>query len=115
MDTPAQDALTTDIRLLGDLLGRVILRVAGQEAFDLEEEVRAATRALRASPSVEDARGLRRRLEQLDLPHIRMLIRAFTVFFDLVNLAEQQARVRVLRDRERKSAPEPIGESIESA
>ncbi len=109
------DSLTTDIRLLGDLLGKVILRVAGQDAFDLEEEVRAATRALRATHSVEDARALRRRLEQLDLPHIRMLIRAFTVFFDLVNLAEQQARVRALRDRERRSAPEPIGESIESA
>jgi phosphoenolpyruvate carboxylase len=109
------DPLTADIRLLGDLLGKVILRVAGQEAFDLEEDVRAGTKALRATHSVEDARRLRERLDRLDLPGIRMLIRAFTVFFDLVNLAEQQARVRVLRERERKSAPAPIGESIESA
>ena len=53
------DALTADIRLLGDLLGKVILRVAGQEAFDLEEDVRAGTKALRRqSHSVEDARRL---------------------------------------------------------
>ena len=62
------DALTADIRLLGDLLGKVILRVAGQEAFDLEEEVRAGTKRPARNPSVEDARRLRQRLEQLDLP-----------------------------------------------
>ncbi len=115
MSTAARDALGADIRLLGDLLGQVIRRVAGQAAFELEEEVRAATKALRASHSVEEARQLCRRLEMLSLPELRLLIRAFTVFFDLVNLAEQQARVRVLRERAQRASPLPLSESIEAA
>ena len=100
MASPAvQKALGSDIRLLGDLLGRTIRRLAGETAFQLEEEVRAAAKELRANPSPEAARTLRDRLGQLDLPALRTLTRAFSVYFDLINLAEQQARVRALRHR----------------
>jgi phosphoenolpyruvate carboxylase len=109
------DAIGADIRLLGDMLGQVIRQVAGQEAFDLEEEVRAACKALRTSHSVAEARRLRQQLEPLSLPELRTLIRAFTVFFDLVNLAEQRARARVLRHRASSAHPRPPGESIEEA
>ncbi len=91
--------LSADIHLLGDLLGDAIRRLAGEDAFALEEEVRAAAKALRAEPSVEEARRLRDRLDRLDLPALRTLIRAFSIYFDLINLAEQQARVRALRLR----------------
>ena len=114
MDSPAQD-LSSDIRLLGGLLGQVMRRMAGEAAFDLEEEVRAAAKALRASHSDDDAHRLWQRLDQLDLPALRFLIRAFSIYFDLVNLAEQQARVRVLRERARQASPIPTTESIESA
>lgn len=110
-----RDSLGADIRLLGNMLGGVIRQVAGDTAFQLEEEVRARAKALRTSHSVEEARRLRDELERLELPELRTLIRAFTVFFDLVNLAEQRARVRVLRHRARQADPLPIGESVESA
>jgi phosphoenolpyruvate carboxylase len=110
-----KDALGSDIRLLGDTLGEVIRQVAGQEAFELEEEIRAQAKALRLSHSVEDARRLRDALERLELSDLRTLIRAFSVFFDLVNLCEQRARVRVLRHRTRQADPLPIAESIEAA
>ncbi|WP_020473404.1 phosphoenolpyruvate carboxylase [Zavarzinella formosa] len=97
-----QKALGSDIRLLGNLLGEAIRLLAGDAAFDLEEEVRAAAKELRVNPSPEAARGLRDRLGSLDLPALRGLIRAFSVFFDLINLAEQQARVRALRHRAEK-------------
>ncbi|MFQ3592004.1 MAG: phosphoenolpyruvate carboxylase, partial [Gemmataceae bacterium] len=110
-----KDALGHDIRLLGGMLGEVIRQVAGQQAFDLEEELRAKAKALRQSHSVEDARRLRDDLERLELRELRTLIRAFSVFFDLVNLCEQRARVRVLRHRARQADPLPIPESIEAA
>ncbi len=94
-----QRGLSADIHLLGDLLGDAIRRLAGAEALALEEEVRAAAKALRAGSSVEEARRLRDRLDRLDLPSLRTLIRAFSIYFDLINLAEQQARVRALRLR----------------
>ncbi len=110
-----QRGLSADIHRLGDLLGDAIQRLAGAEAFALEEEVRAAAKALRAGSSVEEARRLRDRLDRLDLPSLRTLIRAFSIYFDLINLAEQQARVRALRLRASATFPRPLGESPEAA
>ena len=110
-----QRQLSEDIRLLGGLLGDIIRRLAGEQAFELVEEVRAAAKALRAEPSVEAAKSLRERLDQLELPELRTLIRAFSIYFDLVNLAEQQARVRANRLRTLEMAPEPLAESPQAA
>ena len=54
-----QEALSTDIRRLGDLLGQALRRVAGESAFQLVEEIRAAAKNLRTDPHVEQARQLR--------------------------------------------------------
>ncbi|MDY3556346.1 phosphoenolpyruvate carboxylase [Gemmata sp. JC717] len=114
MQVAAQKALGADIRLLGNLLGQAIRRLGGDAAFDLEEEVRAAAKELRTNPSPDAARRLRDRLGTLDVPKLRGLIRAFSVFFDLINLAEQQARVRALRHR--AARPDPArAENAESA
>jgi phosphoenolpyruvate carboxylase len=112
---PEVPGLDNDIRLLDDLLAGTIRRLAGEEAFRLVEEVRAAGQSLRASHSVEAARQLRDRLQQLDLPSLRTLTRALSLYFDLINLAEQQARVRALRSRTRHLAPEPLSETPASA
>ena len=88
MNPEVQEALSSDIHQLGDVLGETIRRLAGQEAFNQVEEIRAATKNLRANPSVEEARRLRDRLGALELPELRTLIRAFSIYFDLINLAE---------------------------
>ena len=98
-DDPGQRALSADIHLLGDLLGGTIRRLAGDEAYALVEEVRASAKELRSHPSVTEARRLRDRLGMLELPALRTLIRSFSLYFDLINLAEQRARLRSLRQR----------------
>ena len=115
MPTDVQRSLGDDIRLLGDLLGLAIRRLDGEPAFTLEEEIRAAAKELRAAPSLQDARRLRDRLGELDLPSLRRLIRAFSVYFDLINLAEQQARVRALRKRSAEKAASTRAETVEAA
>jgi phosphoenolpyruvate carboxylase len=115
MKSSDREALSADIHLLGDLLGETIRRLAGEEIFALEEEVRASAKQLRADPSPEEARRLRDRLALLALPALRGLIRAFSIYFDLVNLAEQQARVRALRSQAFASAETPRPESTEAA
>ena len=110
-----QKQLSEDIHLLGDILGQVIRRQAGVELFELEEAVRALAKARRmdASPQIDD------RLEQivngLSVEKAELLSRAFANYFELVNLAEEQNRVRVLRSRERKAHPQPLKESIAAA
>jgi len=115
MRTEALEALSGDIHLLGGLLGEAIRGLAGDEAFGLVEEVRAASKDLRGDASPEAARRLRDRLGELGLGDLRTLIRAFSVYFDLTNLAEQQARVRAIRVHAREANPARIDESPESA
>ena len=114
-DAEVQRGLSGDIHLLGDLLGGAIRRLAGEEAFTLEEEIRVAAKELRARPSVDEARRLRDRLDRLDLSALRTLIRAFSIYFDLINLAEQQARVRALRLRALQAGSAPLPEGPEAA
>ncbi|MCS7350749.1 MAG: phosphoenolpyruvate carboxylase [Anaerolineae bacterium] len=106
--------LRRDIHLLGDLLGEVIREQAGLEGFELEEQVRQLARARRAG-AAEAERALRALLEELTLPELNVIARAFAIFFDLANLAEDRHRVRVLRAREQAAHPQPRPESIAEA
>lgn len=101
--------------LLDGILDATMLRLEGDEAFRLMDEVRAACQALRAQPSIEEAHRLRDKLLGLNLSQLRTLTRAFSLYFDLNNLAEQQTRVRKLRARAEQLAPLPLSETVESA
>lgn len=115
LEAAVQRALSADIHLLGDMLGAAIRRLAGEDAFQLVEEIRGATKQLRNQPSVAEARRLRDRLDELSLADLRTLIRAFSVYFDLINLAEQQARIRAIRLRILTRTSEPMAESPAAA
>src|SRR5205085_1336984 len=86
--------LREDIHLLGDLLGRVITAAEVPELFALEEHVRACAKRLRATDAPEPHDELRALLDALPPGEERMLVRAFSTYFGLVNLAEQHHRVR---------------------
>ena len=107
----ADDLLRRDIRLLGDMLGGVIRDLAGPESLALVEEVRGLARDRRAGRH-EAEPLLAARIESLDEPQARLLARAFSVYFDVVNIAEDRQRVRVLRQRERERHPQPVPESL---
>jgi phosphoenolpyruvate carboxylase len=106
--------LAEEIHFLGKVLGQVILEQAGQSLYDREEEIRLAARARRRA---EEGAGelLASRVRALSEAQARLVVRAFTIFFDLANLAEDRARVRVLREREGKRHPEPRAESVAEA
>src|SRR5690606_30980403 len=93
-------SLSGDIRFLGALLGTVIREQHDKHAFELVEEVRAAAKARRAANGEETDRLLKR-IDGLSLDEKRVLIKAFANYFQLINIAEDHQRVRVLRDRER--------------
>ena len=103
--------LQRDIRLLDSLLDATILRLEGEDAFRLVEEVRGTTQRLRRHPSLEAARALCDRLTSLDLNRLRTLSRAFSLHFDLVNLAEERARQRALRRRSGEALTATLNET----
>ena len=86
--------LRGDIHRLGDLLGETLKRLGGRRLFDTEERVRALCKELRSKHSPEAERQLKRLLHSLDLDDAVGVIRAFAVYFQLVNIAEQHHRIR---------------------
>ena len=102
MTTPTPPAARTqdrplhdDVRRLASTLGQVIARLEGQPAYQAVEDLRIACRARRRQEA--DASSLTELLARVDdLPVDRAAIvaRAFTLFFLLINTAEQVHRVR---------------------
>ncbi len=91
MDLSDRDTrLRDDIRRLGQQLGDTLVRQEGQEFLDLVESVRAAAKASRSGTGPET--GVRDLVEPLDLPTAIRLVRAFSSYFHLANLAEQVHR-----------------------
>ncbi len=103
--------LSNDVRWLGSLLGDTILEQHGQAAFDLVERIRARAKARRRDDPQADI-DLKTTIEGLSLDQQRILIKAFSNYFQLINIAEDQQRIRVLDQRERAGVVE---ESIEAA
>ncbi|MFM9195482.1 MAG: phosphoenolpyruvate carboxylase, partial [Planctomycetia bacterium] len=69
------------------------------DALALIEEIRTLSRDRRAGRH-DAERALAARIESLDTAQAECVARAFSVYFDLVNIAEDRQRVRVLRERE---------------
>lgn len=113
--TSNREPLSETIHLLGDMLGSVIREQAGDEAFALEERVRELAKLAREDDRQAEAaaQDLTREIATLDGGQIQILIKAFTTYFGLVNLAEQHERLRVLRERERDG--KPVAESLDEA
>ena len=107
--------LRADVSFLGNALGTVLRELEGERVFDLVETVRADTKRRRGGDQGAAAE-LRSRVAELDLPTAERLLRAFTVYFQLINLAEEIHRVRVNRLREARATPEsPRPESVAAA
>ena len=80
--------LRSDVRKLGDLLGQSLVRQEGQDLLDLVESVR---KAVREGGGIE-------LLEKLSVEDSVQLVRAFSTYFHLANVAEQVHRARVLAE-----------------
>jgi phosphoenolpyruvate carboxylase len=108
------ETLDKEIHYLGKLLGETIREQAGERLYALEEEIRLGARARRRGEAGA-AERLERRIASLRESEAELVARAFTIFFDLANLAEDRERIRVLRDRERAGFPAPRSESVAEA
>jgi len=100
-----------EVRLLGDMLGETIRDDIGQDLLNDVEELRRA---------VIEARLGNHRGDQIvqlvgswTLDRAEQVARAFTVYFHLVNLAEEHQRIRILRERD--TGEQPVRESLGAA
>jgi phosphoenolpyruvate carboxylase len=84
-------AVREDVRLLGDLLGQVLVEQEGEGLLEEVERVRALSRSARADGPREE---LRAAVAGLSLERQTSVLRAFALYFQLANVAEQQHRIR---------------------
>ncbi len=95
-------ALMEDIRLLGRLLGDVIREQEGKEAFELIERVRQLSVGYRLKKDASAGRVLDRLLKNLSADQTVSVIRAFSYFSHLANIAEDRHHVRRRQHHERQ-------------
>ena len=94
--------LIEDIRLLGRMLGDVIREQDGTEAFELVERVRKLSVAYRLKRDASAGRVLDRLLKNLSADQTVSVIRAFSYFSHLANIAEDRHHVRRNQIHERQ-------------
>ena len=116
-ESPARP-IGEDIRLLGDLLGEVIIEQAGRDVFDIEEKIRHLSKAWRSGDD-DAGEEIRAVIDVVsdDLPLAADIVKAFATYFSLVNLAEKHQRIHVLSERREAAfrSGEPMDESIGAA
>ncbi|MGI8328702.1 phosphoenolpyruvate carboxylase [Actinomadura scrupuli] len=106
------EPLRRDVRLLGAMLGDVLVEYRGQDLLDDVERLRhAVIAARRGQMTFDEVSAL---VEGWSLERAELIARAFTVYFHLTNLAEEHHRIRTLRERD-VADQAPVSSSVAAA
>ncbi len=107
--------LRRDVRLLGNMLGEILLNHGGSELFDKVEKIRLMCKTLRSHFDQEVYSTLKEEIVTLNPPMRKQVIRAFSMYFHLINAAEQNHRIRRRRQYQLQDSSMVQPDSIESA
>lgn len=94
------DALREDVRFLGRILGEVIREQAGEKIYDLVETVRRLAVQFRRATDSEAGTKMNRLLNRLSPEQTNSVVRAFSYFSHLANIAEDLHQIRTRRAEE---------------
>jgi len=108
-ETREKDApLREDIRLLGRILGDTVREQEGEAVFDVVERIRQASIRFHRDSDSGARRELAATLDSLDNDQTLAIVRAFSYFSHLANIAEDQHHIRRNRAHViQRSAPRP--------
>jgi len=107
--------LRRDVKMLGNILGDILVYHGGMELFEKVEKIRVMCKTLRNENDPETYTDLKTEIAELSAPMRRNIIRAFSVYFHLINAAEQNHRIRRRRDYLLQSDTSTQPDSIEAA
>ena len=97
--------LRTRVKLFGNLLGEVIQEQAGGNILEAVEILRRGYISLRKKDSPSKRRRLTHFIEGLDIHTLNHVVRAFSLYFSLVNIAEESYQHRQRRIQVRSGGP----------
>ncbi len=105
---PHDEPLREDVRRLGAMVGDLLIEQEGQDLFERVEALRRA--AIQRRESAQRLGTLANQLVGLDPELAHTLTRAFSTYFQVVNLAERVHRIRRHRDYQiAQAGPQPDG------
>ncbi|MCW3061048.1 MAG: Phosphoenolpyruvate carboxylase [Capsulimonas sp.] len=108
--------MARDVRTLGNALGNVLREQGGDALYERVEKIRALTKEARRNPGTDPAeRELDELFDGMDFATALPVLKAFTTFFQLINLAELKEIARVNRRRSAEASDAPRRESIREA
>jgi phosphoenolpyruvate carboxylase len=109
----ANNLLRRDVRFLGHILGEVLVHQGGNELLAIVENIREMSKNLRAQYSTDMYDEFKETITSLVPEKRHQVIRAFAIYFQLINIAEQNHRIRRKRDYERSAGEDIQPGSIE--
>ncbi|MDG5472147.1 phosphoenolpyruvate carboxylase [Jeotgalibacillus sp. ET6] len=89
--------LRSDVKKLGSILGEVLIHHGGISLLNKVEEIRETTKNLRKEYNEETYRHLKEEISAIEPPMREQVIRAFSIYFHIINIAEQNHRIRRFR------------------
>jgi phosphoenolpyruvate carboxylase len=107
--------LRRDVKMLGNILGDILVFHGGKELLDKVETIREMCKSLRAQTDKNVYDALKSEIANLGPKMRKQVIRAFSVYFHLINAAEQNHRIRRRREYQIKADVNAQPGSIESA
>ncbi|WP_346296987.1 phosphoenolpyruvate carboxylase [Rhodopseudomonas sp. P1] len=93
----AETRLRNDIRLLGRILGDTVREQEGQTVFDLVENIRQTSIRFHRDDDKTARAELEAILDGMSIPDTMRIVRAFSYFSHLANIAEDQNNIRQMR------------------
>lgn len=107
--------LRRDVKLLGQILGEILVNHGGPELLDKVEKIRMMCKTLRIHFDQDIYSELKQEISNLSSPMRKQVIRAFSMYFHLINVAEQNHRIRRKRQYHLEDDTIVQPDSIESA
>src|SRR5215510_9539483 len=93
----ADARLRDDIRLLGRILGDTVRDQEGADVFDLVERIRQTSIRFHRDDDKPARRELELILDSMSISQTLRIVRAFSYFSHLANIAEDQNNIRQMR------------------
>ena len=101
--------LRNDIRLLGRILGDTVRDQEGADVFDLVERIRQTSIRFHRDDDRPARRELEIILDSMSISETVRIVRAFSYFSHLANIAEDQNNIRQMRARDRAGGRPELG------
>ena len=92
--SPKDKNLRDDIRLLGQILGEVLIEQEGSKLFDVVEQLRSLTKELRTNYDTKIVEEIETIINSLTAEKAHKVVRAFSIYFILVNAADEIHRLK---------------------